>query len=257
MSPALHPPERPFHTHTPKPGFGGRGHDYSRAVYDNPYIAVADKVRFLKAEVLEVMLYGCVTWTLSPGDFDKLREVHRGLLLRCLNAYTLTRAAPDYNMLSFFEVLLRTDCECIEATVIKRIFHYAGRVARMHDDRLPNIVMRGEMVGGKRKRGQPAKRLEHRVTEYCTAFGINSKCWMRAAQDAPEWYRKVERGAEVFMSAWSTKGVNEINARPRKITFRCFAVCGLSSHDVDLNAVEEWRVIFRVVAILVLSGLNA
>ena len=26
VSPALHPPERPSHTHTPKPGFGGRGH---------------------------------------------------------------------------------------------------------------------------------------------------------------------------------------------------------------------------------------
>ena len=55
-----------------------------------------------------------------------------------------------YHMLSYLEVLLRTDCECIEATVMKRILHYAGRVARMHDDRLPNIVMRGEMVGGKR-----------------------------------------------------------------------------------------------------------
>ena len=99
------------------------------------------------------------------------------------------------------------------------ILHYAGRVARMHDDRLPNIVMRGEMVGGKRKRGQPAKRLEHRVTEYCTAFGIDPKCWMRAAQDAPEWYRKVETGAEVFMSAWSTKRVNETNARHAKELF--------------------------------------
>ena len=49
--------------------------------------------------------------------------------------------------------------------MMKRILHYAGRVTRMHDDRLPNIVMRGEMVGGKRKRGQPAKRLEHRVTD--------------------------------------------------------------------------------------------
>ena len=77
-------------------------------------------------------------------------------------------------MLSYLEVLLRTDCECIEATVMKRILHYAGRVARMHDDRLPNIVMRGEMVGGKRKRGQPAKRLEHRVTEYCIALPSES-----------------------------------------------------------------------------------
>ena len=27
VSPALNPPERPSHTHTPKPGFGGKGHD--------------------------------------------------------------------------------------------------------------------------------------------------------------------------------------------------------------------------------------
>ena len=27
VSPALHPTERPSHTHTPKPGFGGRGHE--------------------------------------------------------------------------------------------------------------------------------------------------------------------------------------------------------------------------------------
>ena len=27
VSPALHPPERPSHTHTLKPGFGGRGHE--------------------------------------------------------------------------------------------------------------------------------------------------------------------------------------------------------------------------------------
>ena len=64
-----------------------------------------------------------------------------------------------------------------------------------------------------RKRGQPSKRLAHRVTE------IDPKYWMRAAQDAPEWYRKVETGAEVFISAWSTKRVNETNARHAKELF--------------------------------------
>ena len=28
MSPALHPPEQPSHTHTPNPDFGGRGHEF-------------------------------------------------------------------------------------------------------------------------------------------------------------------------------------------------------------------------------------
>ena len=30
VSPALHPPERPSHAHTPKPGFEGRGHGMSK-----------------------------------------------------------------------------------------------------------------------------------------------------------------------------------------------------------------------------------
>ena len=32
VSPALHPPERPSHTHTPKPSFGGRGHGCTSCV---------------------------------------------------------------------------------------------------------------------------------------------------------------------------------------------------------------------------------
>ena len=55
-------------------------------------------------------------------------------------------------------------------------------------------------------------------------------------QDAPEWYRKVETGAEVFMSAWSTKRVNETTPATRR---NFSLLCRLSSHDVDLNAAEE------------------
>ena len=33
VSPALHPPERPSHTHTLKPGFGGRGHEMSETYW--------------------------------------------------------------------------------------------------------------------------------------------------------------------------------------------------------------------------------
>lgn len=40
------------------------------------------------------------------------------ILLRCLTEYIATRSAPDYrNMLPYREVLKRTGCECIEATV--------------------------------------------------------------------------------------------------------------------------------------------
>ncbi|CAN0038081.1 unnamed protein product, partial [Sphacelaria rigidula] len=51
-------------------------------------------------------------------------------------------------MLPYHEVLEPTSCECIEATLMKRTLLYAGHVARMHDDRLPNIVIRGVVFEG-------------------------------------------------------------------------------------------------------------
>ena len=42
VSPALLPPERPSHTHTPKPGFGGRGHEIVKM---NKLFAVLHVVR--------------------------------------------------------------------------------------------------------------------------------------------------------------------------------------------------------------------
>ena len=67
--------------------------------------------------------------------------------------------------------------------------------------------------------GQSRSWSAEQVKKKKVEVGIDPKCWMRAAQDAPEWYRKVETGAEVFMSAWSTKRVNETNDRHAKELF--------------------------------------
>ncbi|CAM9502396.1 unnamed protein product [Sphacelaria rigidula] len=151
---------------------------YSKEVTDSPYIAPATKVRLLKTEVIEVMLYGCVTWTIANDNFDALREAHRGFLSRCLIKHTyLSRRAPDYHMLPHHEVLQRASCECLEATVIKRILLHAGRVVRMHDEHVPNIVMHGVIVGGKTRVGRPASFLQHCITDCCSCFETNARSW--------------------------------------------------------------------------------
>ena len=39
----------------------------------------------LKAEVIEALLYGCVTWSPNKLDYDRLlRQAHHSMLLRCL-----------------------------------------------------------------------------------------------------------------------------------------------------------------------------
>ena len=57
---------------------------YTTEIYDRPSVFLRLKVRMLNAEVLETLLYGCVTWSPSKADYGKLRKVHHQMLLPCL-----------------------------------------------------------------------------------------------------------------------------------------------------------------------------
>ena len=50
-------------------------------IYDCPSVRLRLKVRMLEAEVLETLPYGCVTWSPSKAEYDRLRKVHHQLLL--------------------------------------------------------------------------------------------------------------------------------------------------------------------------------
>ena len=45
---------------------------YSLELYDRPSAPLELKIRMLKAEVLETMLYGCVTWSPRASHYDAL-----------------------------------------------------------------------------------------------------------------------------------------------------------------------------------------
>lgn len=91
--------------------------------YDRRGLRLQLKVRMLKAEATEVMLYGCITWSPSKSHYDRLWQVHHSLLLRFLGlrkkkgelTTRLSRHAPRT-----FEVTVHT----------RRILR-AGFVARM------------------------------------------------------------------------------------------------------------------------------
>ena len=85
--------------------------------YDRKTAPISLKVRTLKAEVIETLLYGCVTWTLGAEHFAKLRTVHHQVLLRVFGFQRRHRA--DYTTLSYAKVLKKTRCESIETTIRK------------------------------------------------------------------------------------------------------------------------------------------
>ena len=57
---------------------------YKMEIYDRPSVSLRLKVGMLEAEVLETLLYGCVTWSPSKTDYGRLRKAHHQMLLRCL-----------------------------------------------------------------------------------------------------------------------------------------------------------------------------
>ena len=111
---------------------------YKMDIYDRPSVRLCLKVRMLKTEVLETLLYGCITWSPSKADYDKIRKVHCLMLSRCLRWRKQTR---EDHILSYANALLRTDSESFETTVRRRRILFAGFVARMGEGLLPRRVM--------------------------------------------------------------------------------------------------------------------
>ena len=119
---------------------------YKMEIYDRPSVRLRLKVRLLKVEVVETLLYGCTTWSPNKPDYDMLRWVHHSMLLRCLGWRKRNR---DDHTLSYADAPAKTASESIEAIVRKRRILFAGFVARMGEQRLPQRVMFVEFVGGK------------------------------------------------------------------------------------------------------------
>ena len=109
----------------------------------------------VKAEAVEALLYGCVTWTTRLKHYRKSRTVHHRVLLRIIGA---RRRRSDHRVLAYNRALELTGYESIEATLRARRLLWAGALTCMDDGRLPKRVMFGKIKDGlgKRKSGRHA-----------------------------------------------------------------------------------------------------
>ena len=119
---------------------------YTLELYDRPSAPLELKIRMLRAEVLETMLYDCVTWSPRACHYDTLRRAHHRFLPRCIGWRKHNYADHP---ISYLDTLVNTGSKSIEVTLRRRRILFAGLfVARMEDTRLPKCVMFEEMVGG-------------------------------------------------------------------------------------------------------------
>ena len=118
---------------------------YTLELYDRPSAPLELKIRMLRADVLDTMLYGCVTWSSRACHYDTLRRAHHRFLTRCIGWRKHNRADHP---ISYLDTLIKTGSGSIEATLRRRRILFARFVARMEDTRLPKCAMLREMVGG-------------------------------------------------------------------------------------------------------------
>ena len=169
-------------------------------LYDRPSAPLELKIRMLRAEVLEAMLYGCVTWIPRTCHYDTLHRAHHRFLTRCIGWRRKHNRAD--HPISDLDMLIKTGSESIEATLRRRRFLFAGFVARMEDTRLPKCVMFGEMVGGAGCVGGQEKEWMGCFLDDLKGFGISADQWTAVAQDEGEWRRTAKQGANHFMAKW-------------------------------------------------------
>ena len=135
----------------------------------------------LRVEVLETMLYACVTWSPHACHYGRLHRAHHRFLTCCIGWLKHNRAD---HLISYLDTLIKTGRESIEAALRRTRILFAGFAARMEDTRLPKCVMFRELVvgtgcvgGGRKKSGWGC------FLDDLRAFGINADQWTTAAQD--------------------------------------------------------------------------
>ena len=86
---------------------------YTLELYGRPSAPLELKLKMLRAEVLETMLYGCVTWSPRACPYDTLRRAHHRFLTCCIGWRNRNRADHP---ISYLDTLVKTGSESIEAT---------------------------------------------------------------------------------------------------------------------------------------------
>ena len=150
-------------------------------------ICIATKCKVYKAAVLPALLYSAETYTLYRKHIKRLAAVQQRHLRRILRISWSDRV-------SNVEVLRRAGMECIEASLAGTQLRWCGHVVRMETNRIPRIVLYGELQNGKRRRGGQKLRYKDVIKRHLKATDISIENWENIARDRARWRSAIRFG---------------------------------------------------------------
>ena len=196
-------------------------------------IHLSTKIAVYRAVVLSALLYSCDTWTTYCRHIQLLEQFHQRCLRRICNIKWQDRV-------SNLKVLKLCDLPSIECLIIKCQLRWTGHIVRMKDDRIPKMLLYGQLKEGRRDQGRPLKRFKDTLKASLKSCNVSVNSWEAAAHDRPLWRQRCRHGTKAFETNRSTairlrkerrKQCSSLKSFPCSICGRsCASRLGLYSH---------------------------
>lgn len=128
-----------------------------KKVFTNKAMSRDTKMKMYNTFVKPILTYGAETWTILEDSARLLRRTHRTQLLWMLPMGRVRRYRAGQQRLSYQKILRMTRSRDIESQIRYRRIKRVGEIIRMEDNRLPKILLFGDLDlqgkpgGGNRK----------------------------------------------------------------------------------------------------------
>ncbi len=170
-----------------------------KTIFQRYLFPLTHKIWLFKVYVLTTLLYGCEAWAPTAEEFTNIETIQRKMLMMILNI-------RDSDKVNYVNILEKTKMLCVESYIRKQRLIWAGKIARMGDDRVPKLMFFGEVVGGHSSRGARKHTLRDAVYQDLVYFNINKSKWIELAeQGQSSWIEIVNEGREHFINNWKMR----------------------------------------------------
>jgi hypothetical protein len=151
-----------------------------KRLWDSHDISLTTKLAVFRAVILPALLYSMETMTLYRRHFNKLTNFQLRHLRQMLKLQWSDKI-PNV------DVFGRAGMPSVEALITKAQLRWTGHVVRMEENRLPKILLYGELRGGRRSVGGQKLRYKDVIKRQLKKIECDVNSWEREAKDRDVW----------------------------------------------------------------------
>ena len=185
-------------------------------------IRLETKCKVYKAVVLPALLYSSETYTLYREHIRRLETIQQRHLRRIMKIKW-----SDH--VSNIEVLKRAKMDSIESVLATNQLRWTGHVLRMGEDRIPRMLLYGELESGRRSAGGQKLRYKDVIKRHLKGMKINIGNWETMAANRGMWRSSLHEGKAIIESTREAAAQQRHFRRHNPGDYTC-SVCGRKFH---------------------------